>query len=104
MTIGNGWGSNRIGMVGARPIIGPEVLHWQALKGVPERARALLTQYDDKFAEIEGDAMLSGAGKKAKLEQLAAQAHAELEKLTTPSEAVGRRVGALNKKIDEYLG
>jgi len=90
-------------MVGARPIVGPEVLHWQALRGVPERVRKVLTEYDAKLAEVEGDMMLSTAGKQAKLAEVAQQAIAELEKLTTPAESVGRRVGILSKKMDVHL-
>jgi hypothetical protein len=97
------WGSARINLVGSKPIAGPAVLHWDALKSVPERTRKILTDYDAKLSAVEGDKTLSPLGKSEKLAALAKQANDELQKLTAEPESVTRRVGVLTKKMDEDL-
>jgi hypothetical protein len=100
------WLDTQIALVGARDVQFPrhEVVHWLALRSVPERVRELLRSANEKMAEVESDPGLSMEGIRAKRAEVARQVLAELSQLMPSAEgAVTRRIEKLRAQMQAFL-
>jgi hypothetical protein len=99
------WTNNQIAMVGAQASKFPthEVVHWQALRAVPERVRKLIRDVNEKITQVENDKNLSAEGIKHKRAAIAHEAYDELNKLKEPAPAVSRRMETLSQKMSGVL-
>src|SRR5438552_1072284 len=93
-----GWSQNRLALVGARPIDGPEVTHITDMRAIVASTRDLLHKVDQEMSAIEGDAGLSPIGKAERLREVAARHLPGLERLEAMPSSVQRRLDTLTKK------
>jgi hypothetical protein len=99
------WSDARIALIGAQASRFPkhEVLHWQALRSVPERARELIRAADEKMTQIENDKDLSADGVKNKRADVAREVLALGTLMETVESSVGPRQEKLREKVDAFL-
>jgi hypothetical protein len=102
----NTWSDAQLGMIGAQAAKLPQhqVLHWMAIRAVPETVRALMREVNDQMTAIENDRDLSPDGKQHKRAELAKEALAKLEKFVEPAErAAAKRVAGLEEKMSAHI-